>query len=137
MEARTRNALAATSALALFLGALGVWSLIRDPGSAPVMVGGDPMLDACAAIGMALSAGVEVRAGPGDEYPVIDELIAGLPLSVCSAGDDGVWRAIVYAPPEQPALDCGVATPIAAATRYGGPCRSGWVRVDTIQTVAG
>lgn len=137
MEQQTRSTLVAGGTLALVLGALGVWMLARDPGTVPVMVGGDPMLDACSAIGVATDGSVAVRTGPGDQYPIVDELEPGAAFSVCGDSAELGWRAIVYRAPEQAALDCGVATPIASATRYAGPCRSGWVKAVAIQTIAG
>src|SRR5688572_14048047 len=126
MERSALQGLAAAGALALGLGALGVWSHGRDDAAVPVMVGGDPQLDACAT-GIARGERVVVRSGPSDDHEPVDALDPGTPLSVCGASAERAWRAVVYRAPDQTAVDCGVATPVANATRYAGPCRYGWV----------
>jgi hypothetical protein len=136
MDRPSRTALVAGGVLALVLGGLGAWWLARGPAEVPVMVGGDGALDACAT---AIAGGTpaEVRRGPHSAYAVVDTLAPGTLLSVCGGSSDPAWRAIVYRAPDQAALDCGVATPIATPTPYAGPCRSGWLRADALGPGAG
>jgi len=137
MDRPSRTTLVTGGSLALVLGGLGVWWFARGPVEMPVMVGGDGVLDACATTAIAVGTRVEVRRGPGSAYAVVDALAPGTPLSICGGSSDPAWRAIVYRAPDEAALDCGVATPIATLTRYAGPCRSGWVRADALGPGAG
>ncbi len=144
-----RSKLAATAVAALALGAGGValWSSSRpDPAAdgtlavttptvVAVMVGGDATLDACAGLATVGPGGAAVRAGPGDEHPVREVLDAGRGVIVCDHLDR--WTGIVYPTLPDAPLDCGIATPSAAAAPYAGPCRSGWVADAAIAGDAG
>jgi len=101
----------------------------------PVMVGGEPDLDACASTGIV--AGLKplpgnflaVREGPGLGFTRVGELHLGDRVWLCDTRGD--WMGIVYGE------DCGVSTPKATRAPYTGPCASGWVSKRYIELEAG
>jgi hypothetical protein len=80
---------------------------------------------------------VDVRSGPGVQYPVLDRLATGHTFSVC-AHKDG-WDGIVYHSEGPDAyLDCGpTGTPVPEPLVYRGPCKSGWVDGEKVEVIAG
>ena len=103
----------------------------------PVMAGQDGG-DACGAWGQIggladdPDAVLPVRAGPGHDYPVIDEIKGGQGVSMCDRKES--WEGIVYSKTDQP---CGVGTPWPEPRAYSGPCKSGWVEHKYVDLVAG
>ena len=101
----------------------------------PVMVGGAPELDACAATGVVSGLKpvqgnyLSVRAGPGLAFKRVDKLNVGERVWLCDTKDG--WIGIVYG------NDCGVATPLPLRRPYPGPCASGWVSERFIELEAG
>ena len=104
----------------------------------PVMAGGEPQLDACAAA--AVVSGLDpagdnflsVREGPGSGYGEADRLSEGQAMTVCDG--DGQWLGVVYA---KDGTDCGLSSPAALRVPYAGPCRSGWVAARFVTVTAG
>lgn len=131
---------AAFLACALLAAALPVAA--KAPPARPVMVGGEPELDACPSIGeiVPLRKGgdgfVAVRAAPSAKARMLGKLTAGRALILCEDSADGQWVGVVYADPEGSQV-CGLSSPIAQATPYKGPCRSGWVARRYITVIAG
>lgn len=136
-----RTVLVAALALALVVPAEAKAPLAR-----PVMVGGEPELDACPSVGaiIPLRKGgdgfVAVRAAPGVKARMLDKLKPGRELLLCEDSADGQWVGVVYPEPAGgPTLtDCRVSSPVAGAARpYGGPCLSGWVARRFVTVIAG
>jgi hypothetical protein len=104
----------------------------------PVMIGGDPALDACGGLGVVSGeeAGgrhpVPVRTGPGPQHSVVDSLAEGATVWLCDRRDG--WIGIVYGAEGQ---DCQVSTPVADEIPYAGDCRSGWVEDRHVRLTAG
>jgi hypothetical protein len=111
---------------------------VRD---VPVIVGGDAITDACAAQGKVVGLDpngdnfLSVRNGPGGKpFREVARLHAGQVVSICQ--EKGVWLGVVYAAPGA-SQECGVATAIARAKPYRGPCSYGWVHKRYIDVIAG
>ncbi len=137
----------------LFIGSCGAQP-VREPervekevtssavtGAVVVPVGGDEDLDACSSwaaprLPAAADPGsIEVREGPGEEFRVVDRLEAERTIIVCT--EDGLWSGVVYPEEGAEAGDCGVSSPIGKLQPYKGPCKSGWIRSDELEIVAG
>ncbi|XSG81906.1 MAG: integron [Methyloligella sp. ZOD6] len=103
----------------------------------PVMAGLDSG-DACGAWGQIVGleddpdAVLPVRAGPGPDYAVVDEIKQGQGVSMCDRKQD--WEGIVYS---KTGKSCGVGTPWPEPRAYSGPCSSGWVERKYVELVAG
>ncbi|MDX1541092.1 MAG: hypothetical protein R3349_06775 [Geminicoccaceae bacterium] len=113
---------------------LGSGCQAAAPGSpaTPVMVGGDPDLDACA-IGVVSAGGRgTVQAGPGRGFGRLDDLQPGRRVWLCDRADGFV--GIVYG--EEPRA-CGLASPRSTRGPYDGPCASGWIDERRVQLTAG
>ena len=104
----------------------------------PVVIGGDPLLDACGSIAEVVNLRddgdgfLSVRAGPGTGYQRLDTLVNGDRVLVCTGR--GRWLGVVYS---KSGADCGVTTPWPEAVPYTGPCRSGWVHRNWLRIIAG
>jgi hypothetical protein len=105
----------------------------------PLMLGGDPDMDACQSVGQIVGLNpngdgfLSVRSGPGGQpYREIDRLYNGNQVHVC--GERGPWLMIVY---PFGGRDCGVASPWPAREAYTGPCRHGWVHQRYVRIVTG
>ncbi|OJY37406.1 MAG: integron [Rhizobiales bacterium 65-9] len=106
---------------------------------APVMLGGDPDMDACPSLGQVVGLDpngdgfLSVRSGPGgSRYREIDRLYNGNKVSVCDRR--GPWYSIVYPADEG---ECGVGTPWPVRQPYTGPCSYGWVHSRYVRIIAG
>lgn len=106
-------------------------SLLAQEQSLPVLVGGDSDLDACGAIVtvkglMPIAANyLNVRAGPGTQYPVVERINEGTEFFFCASSEDRSWLGIVLF--SKHGEDCGLGEPIFPRQAYEGNCRSGWV----------
>jgi hypothetical protein len=104
----------------------------------PVMIGGEPDLDACGAVGVVSgldskpASTLSVRSGPGSQFEAIDRLSSGTRIWLCE--HQGRWVGIVYGPDGQ---DCGIATSSQRRRPYTGPCTAGWVFDKYVTLVAG
>lgn len=104
----------------------------------PVMVGGEPSLDACGSTGVVAGlnpAGdgfLAVRSGPGTGHSIQDKIRNGQGVIFCD--QRGSWVGIVYS---KKGTSCGVSSPIARRQPYRGPCRSGWVHEKYLKLLAG
>lgn len=108
-----------------------------NPGREPVRIGeGGAGFDACGGVGRALRP-VPVQAAPFSEAGESDRLAADAQLFVCTRSIDQDWLGVVYTPPGQPELDCGVSSPVERRRGYDGPCRSGWVASNAVRLIAG
>lgn len=127
-------------AAALLAAAMPVTA--QAPAARPVMVGGEPELDACPSIGMIIplrkggDGFVAVRAAPSVKARMLDKLTPGRELILCDDSADGKWMGVVYADPSA-GVDCGLATSMARRAPYAGPCRSGWVARRFVTVIAG
>lgn len=102
----------------------------------PVMVGGEPDLDACGGAGVIRGISshgdgfVAVRSGPGTKYKLIDKIYHnGVSVAMCDAHRK--WEGIVYG-----GSNCGTGSPIANKQPYSGPCKVGWVFGKYVKLVA-
>lgn len=118
--------------------AYGQASRVRD---VPIIVGGDATMDACAAQGKVVGLDpkgdndLSVRGGPGGQpFREVARLDGGKVVLICQ--EKGVWLRVVYAAVGV-SHDCGVASEIAFAKPYRGPCASGWVYKRYIDVIAG
>lgn len=107
----------------------------------PVMIGGDPEEDACGSQGVVagLQSGGEgflaVRTGPSAQSQQIDQLHEGDEVYFCDDTPDHRWTGIVYS--RNPAINCGVSSPITPKQAYQGKCQSGWVSSRWLILTAG
>lgn len=107
--------------------------------SIPVLIGGEPEEDACFASGIVNGSAlnqrkmVEILAGPGAQYPVIDEVPVAMALTICETHPSNAWEGVVY-PGDM--RDCAVSTPLPRQP-YFGPCKSGWINARSITVTAG
>jgi hypothetical protein len=122
------------AALAAIVAGLVVRSPVSGAGAVPVMIGGDPHLDACGGIGVVsrVQSTVTVRTGPGLNFGAVDRLGPGTRVWLCDR--KGRWLGVVYGPELK---DCGVSTPTAARRSYSGTCASGWIFEKYIALLAG
>lgn len=114
------------------------------PGAQPVTIGeGGPGISACVARGRIVNLSpsdqpyLPVRVAPFDEAAEIGRLDKGARVFVCTRSLNQAWRGVVIPPADAPDADCGVRAPVAAATQYVGPCRSGWIRAAFVELSAG
>jgi hypothetical protein len=105
----------------------------------PVQVGGD-QYDACPSKieELNLEGGhyVEVRRGPGREYPVVARLEDAKRQSIylCDSDDSDTWYGIVFT--SGPAETCEVHTPQPEARAdYQGPCAQGWIQATDVRQI--
>lgn len=130
----------ARAAACIGLAAGTLWLLpgpvARAAESVPVQVGGEPDYDACGGTatvaGLAPGSALNVRAGPGLDFPVVDRLGPGAAVILCDQRGD--WQGIVFT--HAPA-DCGTGQPVMPRGPYAGPCRSGWVHGRHVRLSAG
>lgn len=128
-------ALTLAGAVLSLVAAGNVAPLAADDG-VPVMIGGEPDLDACASLGEVTGLDpkgenfLSVRTGPGVGFAAVDRLAAAAQVYICETR--GNWLGIVY-----PGGDCGVSTPITQRRAYRGNCRSGWVCRKYVTPLAG
>ncbi len=105
----------------------------------PVLVGGESDEDACGAYGEINRKSLNGRgmatvyAGPGAQYPMVDEIPIGSGVTMCETHPSGAWEGVVY-PGERP--DCGISSPLPRQP-YLGPCKSGWIDLRGITQIAG
>ena len=108
----------------------------------PVMVGGEEDLDACSSVGVVSGLAprgdgfLAVRTGANASYKLVDKLLEGQQVLICSTSADGKWYGIVYAQGNKD-LDCGVSSPISPEQPYQGKCKSGWVSGRWIKQIVG
>lgn len=104
--------------------------------SVPVLVGGEPELDACGSNGVVEGLDpngdnfLSVRASPSSRGRETDRLNEGDGVYMCDG--QGHWIGIVYG-----AGTCGVTMPIADRKPYRGGCKSGWVFDAYVRLYAG
>lgn len=99
-------------------------------------------LDACLSIGQVTGLNprgdnfLAVRFEPSRKARVNDRLGPGRQVWICE--EAGEWLGVVYDrfAAEGPG-DCGLASPVANARPYAGPCRWGWVNSRYIRVIAG
>lgn len=127
---------ALTIGAALLLSSLLAASADARSARVPVLVGGDPDLDACSSVGKIVGLDpngdnfLSVRSGPGSKYDELDRLHTGDLVYLCD--EHGAWQGVVY-----PAEGCGVTTSVPNQQPYTGPCRSGWIFGKYVVVVAG
>jgi hypothetical protein len=103
----------------------------------PVMIGGDPDVDACPGMGEVTGLDPQgddflaVRDGPSTSYKKIDEVYQGDALYLCDK--QGNWYGVVYA--SGPGVDCEVSLPVDEREPYNGDCYSGWVYGGYVEVV--
>ena len=123
--------------LALAAGTAGA----SPPLEEPVMIGGNPDIDACPSMAQVTGLGpggnsfLAVRSRPAVEGRALAHLGPDRLVWVCGESADGQWTAIVFAPAGA-TMDCGVGTP-SRRKPYAGPCESGWVASRYLVIVAG
>jgi hypothetical protein len=123
-----------------FLGVALAALTIALPSAAlavPVMVGGDPDVDACPGMGEVVGLDPQgddflaVRDGPSTSFKKIDEVYQGDALYLCDK--KGNWYGVVYA--SGPGIDCEVSLPVDEREPYAGECYSGWVYGGYVEVV--
>lgn len=132
-------------ACALIAAALPVAAKAPPP-ARPVLVGGEPELDACPSVGaiIPLRKGgdgfVAVRTAPSVKARMLNKLKPGRELLLCEDSADGQWVGVVYPEPfgGPVVTDCRVSSPVAGGAKpYDGPCLSGWVARRFVTVIAG
>ena len=104
----------------------------------PVSIGfNGPRFAACPSFGEVVNirAGedsfLSVREAPANSAAEVAQLSLGAIVSMCQ--NTGGWVGIVYAPQDDPELDCGTSSSVPDVREYEGPCSSGWVRDDYLR----
>jgi hypothetical protein len=97
-----------------------------------VMVGGDAEFDACGGFGivMATTTAISFRNGKMN----FDKIEANTYVSSCDTSDDKRFIGVIYGTKGQ---DCGVSSPIPKRQEYKGPCKSGWIKAEFYELLAG
>ncbi|MCI5075265.1 hypothetical protein [Oricola sp.] len=116
---------------AIAIALLSAPALADDPAGRPVMLDADPEHGACSVGFRVERDGTELRAGPGDAYPVIATLPEGAVVAGCDA--EGDWTGVIEGEDET----CGIGIVFEEPTPYDGPCRSGWVKTGLIRQIYG
>jgi hypothetical protein len=113
---------------------------MRGRTDVPVMVGGEPDMDACPSSGTVMGLNprgdgfLSVRSGPGgSQFREIDRVYNGMRLAICD--QVGPWFAVVYSTDNR--TECNVGTPWSRRQAYTGPCRYGWVHSHYVGDLAG
>lgn len=101
----------------------------------PVMVGGEPELDACSTAAIQGEGKTAVLAGPGTEHATVAELANDQLVYVCDPGEAHWYVGIVWS--TDAGVDCGLSSPIAQRQAYNGSCQTGWVSLAALQQLAG
>ena len=106
----------------------------RKPASVDgnVMVGGDAEWDACGGYGIVLATTSLIYFKNGKMS--FDKVDVNTYVSSCSTSEDGRFVGIIYGTKGQ---SCGVSSPIPKRQEYKGPCKSGWIKADLFELLAG
>ena len=128
--------LAALSAIALAISVSAFAQAVTL--DVPVMMGGNPEIDACQGYGeiadlMPPDDFLSVRSGPASRYREIDRLKNGVKVFVCD--DKTPWVGIVYPATEN--RNCKVGAALAKRRAYAGPCKRGWIHRKYLKMLAG
>ncbi|WP_413292820.1 hypothetical protein ACLSU7_15525 [Bdellovibrio sp. HCB185ZH] len=97
-----------------------------------VMVGGDAEWDACGGYGIVLATTSLIYFKDGKMN--FDKVDVNTYVSSCVASEDKRFIGIVYGKKGQ---DCGVGSPIPKRQEYKGPCKSGWIKAEFFELLAG
>ncbi|QTN20548.1 hypothetical protein HZ989_05685 [Brevundimonas sp. AJA228-03] len=138
-----RGLLGLSAALALMQGCASPPS--ADVGydgveSRPVMMGGEPGLDACAGLSR-IKPGrfVLIRDAPDESAQIVASLPAGTALWVCE--EEGVpegWTGVAFDTPGGPRTCEGPGTPSADRVPVPAVCQAGWAQFgDDVENLAG
>ena len=123
--------------LAAAIAAAPTIVLARAKIDVPVMLGGDPLFDACASSGVVSGLNprgdgfLSVRSGPGSNYGEMDRLYNGAQVHICESRVG--WMAVVYGGGSR----CGVGRPWPQRLAYTGPCKYGWISSRYVTGTAG
>ncbi|MEK2687510.1 hypothetical protein [Bdellovibrio sp. GT3] len=97
-----------------------------------VMVGGEAEFDACGGYGVVLATTSLVSIKDGKmEFDKVD---VNTFVSSCDSSEDRRFIGIIYGKKGQ---DCGVSSPIPKRQEYKGPCKSGWIKAEFFELLAG
>ncbi len=97
----------------------------------PVMLDVDTDHGACSTGFRVDDGGAELRAGPGEDFPVIDLLSPGTVIAGCDYKEG--WEGIVDGQDET----CGIGIAVSVRKPYTGPCRSGWIDEGLVTQIYG
>jgi len=95
--------------------------------SIPVMIGGEPDMDACAVgvvKGLSKNGFLAVRSGPKTKYRLMDKLHNGDKVYLCDT--KGHWEGIIYGDKRCLAGRDAPYSTIPKRKKYQGQCSSGW-----------
>jgi hypothetical protein len=102
----------------------------------PVMVGGEPDLDACGGQGeianLSAKGFASLRSAPTTSAKELARLKNGATIYFCDEAPG--WVGVVVASGN---INCGVGTPIEDRVAYRGRCKSGWVSAKYATLLAG
>ena len=108
------------------------------------MIGYDgPETDACGTVAKVVLASGEgddeaiVRAGPDGSAREVARIPSGHMVAQCDYSDENIWLGIVWDPANSDSPSCGTGSPVAEVQEYNGLCRSGWIRSDNLEMIAG
>lgn len=97
-----------------------------------LVIGGDESMDACPTLAMVKAKRfIFLRSAPSLSAPPVGKILAGSNVYICV--EKGGWLGVVV----EEGGTCGVSSPILEKETYKGPCRSGWIEVRQVETVAG
>lgn len=106
----------------------------------PVMMGGEPGLDACAGVSQ-IKPGrfVLIREAPDPDAEIVASLPEGTALWICE--EDGAlegWTGVAFDTPDGPQTCEGPGSPSAEKVQVPSVCQSGWAQVgDDVDNIAG
>lgn len=97
-----------------------------------VMIGGEADLDACGGSGIVLATTTLITFKSGQMS--FDKVDLNTNVMSCDASEDGAYVGIVFGKKGQ---DCGVGGPVPKRQEYKGPCKSGWIKKEFFELLAG
>jgi hypothetical protein len=101
-----------------------------------VQVGGSTEYDACSALGViehnSTTGQVSLLSAPSEDADSVVELPTGAHFWMCEEHEDWIGGVV-----EEDGKECGIATPIATAQDYSGPCIQGWIDRRFVTLLAG
>jgi hypothetical protein len=107
----------------------------REPSSIPernVQVGGDANMDACGGYGIVIATTTLFKMS-GGQY-AFDKVEVNQKAFSCDFDEANGSVGIVFGKPNQ---DCKVSGPIEKKQEYKGPCKSGWIKKEFFELLAG
>ncbi|MGE3682602.1 MAG: hypothetical protein AB7G93_12825 [Bdellovibrionales bacterium] len=102
------------------------------PPSRKVQYGGTAELDACGGSGIILTTTTLFRIKGSDTYWTFDKANVNQMAALCDE-EDGYYGVVF----SERGNECGTGTPVSERKDYDGPCKSGWIKKEFFELLAG